>query len=67
MKQELNNSKVYLGQEELDALVKETKETVAADINFKNEKENRNIFSAADLWRIQKVKTGIRRRSTPWN
>jgi len=67
MKQELNNSKVYLGQEELDALVKETKETVAADINFENEKENKNIFSAADLWRIQKVKTGIRRRSTPWN
>ena len=67
MKQELNNSKVYLDQKELDVLVKETKETVAADISFENENETKNIFSAADLWRIQRMKTRIQRRSTLWN
>ena len=67
MKQELNNSKVFLAQEELNNLVRETKETVAADISFENENENKNIFSAADLWRIQRMKTNIRRRSTLWN
>jgi hypothetical protein len=67
MKQELNNSKVYLDHEELNTLVKETKETVAADISFENENETKNIFSAADLWRIQRMKTRIQRRSTLWN
>ncbi|MBV9962952.1 MAG: hypothetical protein JO072_11960, partial [Parafilimonas sp.] len=54
MKQELNNSKIYLEQEELNKLVRQTKETVAAGISFENEKETKNIFSAADLWRIQR-------------
>ncbi len=35
---ESNNSKVYLDQEELNTLVKEVKETVAADISIKKEK-----------------------------
>ena len=38
MKQESNNSKVYLDQEELNVLVKEVKETVVAGID--NKKEN---------------------------
>jgi hypothetical protein len=67
MKQELNNSKVYLDQEELNTLVREVKETVAAEINLKKENENKNIFSAADLWNIHRMKTRNQRRSTLWN
>lgn len=64
MKQDLNDSKVYLGQEELNMLVREVKETIAADINLEKENKNITIFSAADLWRIQKLQTRTRRRST---
>ena len=67
MKQESNNSKVYLDQEELNTLVKEVKETVAADINIKKENVNKNIFSAAELWNIQRMKKKTQRRSTLWN
>jgi hypothetical protein len=67
MKQELNNSKVYLDKEELDTLVREVKETVAADINVKKENENKNIFSAADLWNIHRMRTRNQRRSKLWN
>ncbi|MEO8711734.1 MAG: hypothetical protein ABI405_06390 [Parafilimonas sp.] len=67
MKQETNNSKVYLDQEELNTLVREVKETVAADINIEKENSNKNIFSAADLWRIQRMQRSTRRRSTLWN
>ena len=67
MKQELDNSKVYLDQEELNVLVKEVRETVAADINLEEENSNKSIFSAADLWNIQRMKTKIQRRSTLWN
>lgn len=67
MKQELDNSKVYLDQNELNVLVKEVRETVAADINLEKENENKTIFSAADLWNIQRMKTKIQRRSTLWN
>ncbi len=34
MKQELDNSKVYLDQAELNVLVQEVRETVAADNNI---------------------------------
>ena len=67
MKQELNNSKVYLDKEELDTLVREVKETVAADIDVKKENENKNIFSAADLWNIHRMRTRNQRRSKLWN
>ena len=67
MKQELDNSKVYFDQNELNVLVKEVRETVAADINLEKENENKTIFSAADLWNIQRMKTKIQRRSTLWN
>ena len=67
MKQELNNSKVYLDQEELDMLVREVKETVAVEIDLKKENENKNIFSAADLWNIHRMKTRNTRRSRLWN
>ena len=67
MKQEVSNSKVYLDQEELNVLVREVKETVAANIDSEKEKNNKNIFSAADLWNIQRMKTKTRIRSTLWN
>jgi len=67
MKQELNDSKVYLDQEELNMLVTEVKETVAANINLEKEKKDKNIFSAADLWNIQRMKTKTQIRSTLWN
>ena len=67
MNQELSNSKVYLDQEELNSLVREVKETVAANIDSEKEKNNKNIFSAADLWRIQRLKRTSKRRSTLWN
>lgn len=65
MKQELDNSKVYLDKNELETLVAEVKETVATDLNLKN--DNKTIFSAANLWNIQRMKTKIQRRSTLWN
>ncbi|HEX5153673.1 MAG TPA: hypothetical protein VFW07_19640 [Parafilimonas sp.] len=67
MKQEVSNSKVYLDQEELNVLVREVKETVAANINSEKAKNNKNIFSAADLWNIQRMKTKTQIRSTLWN
>lgn len=67
MKQELDNSRVYLDQEELNVLVNEVRETVAANINLEKENQNKTIFSAADLWNIQRMKTKIQRRSTLWN
>ena len=56
MKQELDNSKVYLDQDELKVLVREVRETVAADI-IEKENSNKPIFSAADLWNIRRKKT----------
>jgi hypothetical protein len=64
MKQESNNSKVYLEQKELDMLVREVKETIAANINLEKGNENKNIFSAAELWNIQRMKRRHQRRST---
>ncbi|SFP72110.1 hypothetical protein [Parafilimonas terrae] len=63
MKHETSNSKVYLDHEELNTLVTQVKETVAAGIN----NEVKNTFSAADLWNIQRMKTRIQRRTTLWN
>jgi hypothetical protein len=67
MKQESSNSKVYLDQEELNTLIREVKETVAADINLEKEDKHKHIFSAADLWRIQRLQGRTQRRSTLWN
>ena len=63
MKEKLNNSKVYLDQDELNMLVKEVKETVVPNSGIAKE----NIFSAADLWNIQRKKTRIQRKATLWN
>jgi len=67
MKQELNNSKVYLDEADLNNFLTEVKETVAAEVDFENKNEIKNIFSAADLWNIQRMKKERQRRSTLWN
>jgi hypothetical protein len=65
MEQELNRSKVYLEQKELDKLVTQIKETVAKDIV--KETEHKQTFSAADLWNIRRMKKEYQRRPTLWN
>jgi hypothetical protein len=60
MEQELNNSKVYLEQNEMTQFF-EVKETLAKDVM--NETNNKS-FSAADLWNIQRSKKRYLRRST---
>ncbi|GAC1439762.1 MAG: hypothetical protein NVSMB63_05350 [Sediminibacterium sp.] len=42
-----------LDAEQLDNLVKEVKETIAADISRINDKP---VFSAADLWNLQRMR-----------
>ena len=64
MKQELNNSKVHLEQNEINQFFKEVKETLAKDvINETNTKS----FGTTDLWNIQRSKKTYMRRSTLWN
>ena len=50
MNQELNSSKVYLEQEELDRLCTQVKETVAKDIAKST--GSKHVFGIADLWNI---------------
>ena len=64
MKQELNHSKVYLEQKEINQLLEEVKETLAKDVM--NEPNNKS-FSTADLWNIQRSKKTYLRRSRLWN
>jgi hypothetical protein len=48
MNSNVTKSKINLGSEELRELVTEVKETMAGNSNAKQ------VFSAADLWNIQK-------------
>jgi hypothetical protein len=61
MKQDLDKSKVYLDNEELNVLVKEVKETVVVNIG------KEHVFSVADLWRIRRMHNRTQVRSTIWN
>jgi hypothetical protein len=65
MKQEVNSSKIYLEQEELDRLCSEVKEVVATDIA--NQPASKQAFGLADLWNIQRMRKEHQRRSTLWN
>ena len=65
MKQEVNSSKIYLEQEELDRLCSEVKEVVASDIA--NQRASKQAFGLADLWNIQRMRKEHQRRSTLWN
>lgn len=63
MKQDLNNSKVYLEEKDLNELLSETKETLASNIKANNNK----TFSTVDLWNIQRSKSRYASRRTLWN
>ena len=65
MKQEVNSSKIYLEQEELDRLCSEVKEVVATDIA--DQPASKQVFGLADLWNIQRMRKEHQRRSTLWN
>jgi len=65
MKQEVNSSKIYLEQEELDRLCSEVKEVVATDIA--DQPASKQAFGLADLWNIQRMRKEHQRRSTLWN
>jgi hypothetical protein len=61
MEQDLRSSKVQLDKTEINQLVKEVKETLAADVINKN---NNKSFGTTDLWNIQRLKKRYLRRST---
>ena len=63
MKQKLDNSKVYLDQDELNMLVEQVNETIVST----SEDDNKNIFSVTDLWNIRRKKTRTQRRATFFN
>lgn len=66
MNNNVSNSIIYMEKEELKNLLAEVKETVATNTNAEN--DNESLFSAADLWKIQKSKrTATPRRITFWN
>lgn len=59
MKTQNTNFFQQLGQNHLNNLVKEVKETVATDIHI----NNKNVFGAVDYWKMQRNrKTRIVRR-----
>lgn len=59
MKTQNTNFFQQLGQDHLNNLVKEVKETVATGINI----NNKNAFGAVDYWKIQRSrKTRLVRR-----
>ena len=55
MKNHAKNSIVQIDSEELKKLVAETRETVAANVDVKNQEQTKN-FSVIDLWKIQRQK-----------
>ncbi len=55
MKNHAKNSIVQIDSEELKKLVAETKETVATNVDVKNQEQTKN-FSVIDLWKIQRQK-----------
>ncbi len=53
MKSNVKNSIVKIESEELKKLVTEVKETVATNVDVKNQDQTKN-FGVIDLWKIQK-------------
>lgn len=56
-----NKSIISMEKDELKNLVKEVKETIAKDVD-----ESKNVFSAADLWHIQKSRRTATGLSKKW-
>jgi hypothetical protein len=61
MNSNVHNPIVKMEQEELKQLTAEVKETVAV---YNVEASKQSVFSAADLWYIQKMKKGYAPRKT---
>ncbi len=55
MKNHVKNSIVNIDSEELKKLVAETRETVATNVDVKNQEQTKN-FGVIDLWKIQRQK-----------
>ncbi len=60
-----NNSIIRMEKDELTKLVTEVKETVATGLNIKENAE-KHVFSAADLWRIQRLRKTATGLSKKW-
>ena len=58
MKKQQTNTLISFSKKELEALTVEVKETAAKDYNGENQK----LFSAADLWNIQRNKRNVSSR-----
>ena len=58
---------VDMGNDELKNLVNQVNETVATDVEL-DKTTSKNIFAAASLWHIQRMKKSSQvRRATLWN
>lgn len=63
MRTQLEKSVVSIEKEHLSFLLKEVKETIAKDVYIAQPIKNQPIFSAAQLWDIQRrMKLATRRR-----
>ncbi len=64
MNSNAKKSIITMEKDELRQLVSEIKETVAADVSLGQQSVRQSVFSAADLWYIQKMKKRIAPRKT---
>jgi len=67
MNSNVTHTVLDMANDELKNLVSQVNETVATDVDF-NKTTSKNIFAAANLWHIQRMKKGPQvRRATLWN
>lgn len=67
MNSNATHSVVDMGNDELKNLVNQVNETVATDVDL-DKTTSKNIFAAANLWHIQRMKKSSQvRRATLWN
>ena len=60
-----NNSIIQMEKDELKNLVTEVRETIATVVNSEKASE-KHLFSAADLWRIQRLRKTATGLSKKW-
>ena len=67
MNSNVTHSVLEMANDEFKNLVSQVKETVATDVDF-DKTTSKNIFAAANLWHIQRMKKSSQvRRATLWN
>jgi hypothetical protein len=67
MNSNVTHSILEMANYELKNLTGQVKETVATDVDI-NKTTSKNIFAAANLWHIQRMKKSSQvRRATLWN